>query len=108
MASSLQTQKRAAIVGEVSYGKGSVQSVLPLNDEQAIKLTVAHYLTATGKDIDKIGVQPDVILSGNESTWEQQALEILSQQVNSSGIRFVLKSQLEQDAVGTVRENSTK
>lgn len=108
VASSLQTQKRAAIVGEVSYGKGSVQSVLPLNDEQAIKLTVAHYLTATGKDIDKIGVQPDVILSGNESTWEQQALEILSQQVNSSGIRFVLKSQLEQDAVGTVRENSTK
>ena len=105
VASSLQTQKRAAIVGEVSYGKGSVQSVLPLNDEQAIKLTVAHYLTATGKDIDKIGVQPDVILSGNESTWEQQALEILSQQVTSSGIRFVLKSQLEQD---TVKQGSTK
>lgn len=105
LASSLQTQKRAVIVGEVSYGKGSVQSVLPLNDEQAIKLTVAHYLTATGKDIDKIGVQPDIALSGNESTWEQQALEILSQQVNSAGIRFVLKSQLEQD---TVKQGSTK
>ncbi len=91
LASSLQTQKRATIVGEVSYGKGSVQSVIPLNDEQAVKLTVAHYLTATGKKIDKIGVQPDVTLSGNERDWEQQALALLRQQVNSSGIRFVQK-----------------
>lgn len=42
LASSLQAQKRATIVGEVSYGKGSVQSVIPLNDEQAVKLTVAN------------------------------------------------------------------
>lgn len=91
LASSLQTQKRATIVGEVSYGKGSVQSVIPLNNEQAVKLTVAYYLTATGKNIEKIGVQPDVTLSGNESSWERQALEILRKQVNSSGIRFVQK-----------------
>ena len=46
LASSLQAQKRATIIGEVSYGKGSVQSVIPLNDEQAVKLTVANYMTA--------------------------------------------------------------
>ena len=91
LASSLQTQKRATIIGEVSYGKGSVQSVIPLNNEQAVKLTVAYYLTATGKNIEKIGVQPDVPLSGNESSWERQALEVLRKQVNSSGIRFVQK-----------------
>ena len=89
LASSLQTQKRATIVGEVSYGKGSVQSVIPLNNEQAIKLTVAHYLTATGKQIEKIGVQPDVRLSGNEQGWEQQALALLRKQISSSGIRLV-------------------
>lgn len=94
LASSLQTQKRATIVGEVSYGKGSVQSVIPLNDEQAVKLTVAHYLTATGQKIDKIGVQPDVILSGNERDWEQQALDVLRQQVHTSGIRFVQKDSI--------------
>ena len=76
-------------MGEVSYGKGSVQSVIPLNNEQAIKLTVAHYLTATGKQIEKIGVQPDVRLSGNEQGWEQQALALLRKQISSSGIRLV-------------------
>ncbi|MBP2281414.1 carboxyl-terminal processing protease [Psychrobacter sp. PL19] len=94
LASSLQAQKRATIVGEISYGKGSVQSVIPLNDEQAVKLTVANYLTAAGKKIDKIGVQPDVRLSGNESTWEQQALNLLRQQVQSSGLRFVRQDPL--------------
>lgn len=89
LASSLQTQKRATIVGEVSYGKGSVQSVIPLNNEQAVKLTVAHYLTATGNQIEKIGVQPDVRLSGNERNWEHQAVALLRKQISSSGIRFV-------------------
>ena len=92
LASSLQSQKRATIVGEISYGKGSIQSVIPLNNEQAVKLTVAHYLTATGKKIDGIGIQPDITLSGRESSWEQQALELLRQKVDMPGIRFVQKS----------------
>ncbi len=92
LASSLQAQKRATIIGEVSYGKGSVQSVIPLNDEQAVKLTVANYMTAAGKQIDEIGVEPDVTLSGSENTWEQQALEIVKARALGSGIRFVRKN----------------
>ena len=95
LASSLQAQKRATILGEVSYGKGSVQSVIPLNDEQAVKLTVANYMTALGKKIDGVGVAPDVTLLGNQSTWEQQALDLLRQQALPSGIRFVRKAQTE-------------
>ena len=95
LASSLQAQKRATIFGEVSYGKGSVQSVIPLNDEQAVKLTVANYMTALGKKIDGVGVAPDVTLLGNQSTWEQQALDLLRQQALPSGIRFVRKAQTE-------------
>ena len=93
LASSLQAQKRATILGEVSYGKGSVQSVIPLNDEQAVKLTVAHYMTASGKKIDGVGVAPDVTLTGSESTWEQQALDLLRKKALPSGVRFVRKSQ---------------
>lgn len=93
LASSLQAQKRATILGEVSYGKGSVQSVIPLNDEQAVKLTVAHYMTASGKKIDGVGVAPDVTLTGSESTWEQQALDLLKQKALPSGVRFVRKPQ---------------
>ena len=97
LAGSLQAQKRATILGEVSYGKGSVQSVIPLNDEQAVKLTVAHYMTASGKKIDGVGVAPDVTLTGNESTWEQQALDLLRQKALPSGVRFVRKPQAAND-----------
>lgn len=97
LASSLQTQKRAIILGEVSYGKGSVQSVIPLNDEQAVKLTVAHYLTAKGGKIDGVGVKPDISLSAGEGSWEQQALDLLRQQITTSGIRFVQQDQLDNE-----------
>lgn len=97
LASSLQAQKRATIAGEVSYGKGSVQSVIPLDDEQAVKLTVAHYLTASGEKIEEIGVQPDIILSGDERTWEQQALDTLRQQALPSGLRFIKPQEVEKD-----------
>ena len=92
LASSLQEQKRATIIGEVSYGKGSVQSVIPLNDEQAVKLTVANYMTASGRQIDVIGVEPDITLSGSESSWEQQALDLLKPHALDSGIRFIRKT----------------
>ena len=97
LASSLQTQKRAIIIGEVSYGKGSVQSVIPLNNEQAVKLTVAHYLTAKGGKIDGVGVEPDISLSAGEGDWEQQGLALLRQQITTSGIRFVQPEQLDED-----------
>ncbi|MDO5768713.1 MAG: S41 family peptidase [Psychrobacter sp.] len=90
LASSLQVAKRAQVVGETSYGKGSVQSVIPINDEQAIKLTVAYYLTADGRTIDDIGVDPDTRLQGEESTWEWQALTLMQDKKLPEGIRFVL------------------
>ncbi|GAA0311862.1 S41 family peptidase [Psychrobacter aestuarii] len=92
LASSLQTQKRATIVGEVSYGKGSVQSVIPLDDEHAVKLTVAHYLTAKGKSIDEVGVTPDIALIDDERTWEDKALAVLQDKAYTPGIRFVSKN----------------
>lgn len=88
LASSLQDNRRAIIVGETSYGKGSIQSVIALNDEQAVKFTVAHYLTRKGVDIDKLGVTPDVSLQGDDSTWQQQAINILLSQPAHAGVRF--------------------
>lgn len=96
LASSLQAKSRAIIVGETSYGKGSVQSVIALNDEQAVKLTVAHYLTANGVKIDEVGVEPDVTLSGSERSWEQQALDLLRPKIRNSGIRLVRKDSSEE------------
>lgn len=111
LTSSLQAQKRATVLGEVSYGKGSVQSVIPLNDEQAVKLTVANYMTASGKKIDGIGVEPDVTLSGSESMWEQQALDLLRKKALRSGIRFVRPEKNPKNTVinsNTIIENVTE
>lgn len=59
VAGALQDQGRAVLLGEKSYGKGSVQSVVPLTDTQAIKLTTAYYYTPNGRSIHKLGIEPD-------------------------------------------------
>ncbi len=60
VAGALKDHKRAIIVGENSYGKGSVQSIIPLKNKGAIRLTVAKYYLPSGKSISEIGVRPDI------------------------------------------------
>lgn len=97
LASSLQAQKRALIVGETSYGKGSVQSVIPIGDGQAVKLTTAYYLTAKGQQIDGVGVVPDVTFNDSFSSavwtsindaWLSQALALMNGAKLATGIDF--------------------
>jgi carboxyl-terminal processing protease len=60
VAGALQDHKRAIIVGQRSFGKGSVQTVLPIDEESAIKLTTALYYTPSGKSIQAKGIEPDI------------------------------------------------
>ena len=60
LAGALQDTGAATIVGETSYGKGSVQVILPLYDDDALKLTIAKYYTPSGRSIDGTGIEPDV------------------------------------------------
>ncbi len=62
VAAALQDHKRATIVGTRTYGKGSIQSVVPLGDGSALKLTTAHYFTPKGRSIDKYGIVPDQVI----------------------------------------------
>lgn len=62
VAGALQDQKRAIIMGEKSFGKGSVQTVLPTSNGGAIKLTTARYYTPSGRSIQAEGIEPDVVL----------------------------------------------
>ena len=63
VAGALQDQKRAIIMGEKSFGKGSVQTILPTNNGSAVKLTTARYFTPSGRSIQAKGIEPDVALA---------------------------------------------
>ena len=74
VAGALKDHKRAIILGETSYGKGSVQSIIPLKNKGAIKLTVAKYYLPSGKSISEVGVSPDI-------------------EINEEGEKFKIKSE---------------
>ena len=63
VAGALKDHKRAILIGENSYGKGSVQSIIPLKNDGAIRLTVAKYYLPSGKSISEVGVSPDIIVN---------------------------------------------
>ena len=78
VAGALQDSERAVIIGSTTFGKGSVQEVIPLSDASALKLTTAAYLTPDGTDINGNGIEPDVEVSADQRfAQRQRAVEIL-------------------------------
>jgi carboxyl-terminal processing protease len=75
VAGALQDHKRALVVGTQSFGKGSVQTILPLNNGTAIKLTTARYFTPNGRSIQAKGITPDLVIE--EGTVSQNSDEKL-------------------------------
>ena len=69
VAGSLKDHKRAILIGERTYGKGSVQSIIPLRNEGAIRLTVSKYYLPSGQSISDIGVAPDFIVEESSDAF---------------------------------------
>jgi carboxyl-terminal processing protease len=84
VAGALQDRDRAILVGNETYGKGSVQEVVPLADASAVKLTTGAYLTPSGKSINGKGIEPDVEVQGDPEEQQQRAEDILRGIVVSS------------------------
>ena len=62
VAGALKDHKRAIILGEKTYGKGSVQSIIPLSDGGGMRLTISKYYLPSGESISEIGVRPDIFV----------------------------------------------
>ena len=69
-AGALKDHKRAIILGENSYGKGSVQSIIPLRNGGGIRLTISKYYLPSGKSISDVGVTPDIFIEENEDGFK--------------------------------------
>lgn len=90
VAGALQDHQRAKLLGSRSYGKGSVQSVMPLSGHRALKLTTAYYYTPNGRTIHKSGIEPDVSFDFERSSDDvavmNEALALLKDPATSAGL----------------------
>jgi len=86
LAGALQDTQAATLVGMKSYGKGSVQMVLPLSEADAMKITIAKYYTPSGRSIDGIGIEPDVVVpmdaQAKTDVQLQKAVEVLKEKLS--------------------------
>ncbi|WP_443866894.1 S41 family peptidase, partial [Megamonas funiformis] len=81
LSGAIQDTKTGTIIGNTSYGKGSVQTILPMFEDDAVKLTIAKYYTPSGRSIDGTGITPDIEINLDENatsdTQLDKALEVL-------------------------------
>ncbi|ENF4668392.1 S41 family peptidase [Campylobacter coli] len=86
----LQDLKRAIIVGENTFGKGSVQQIIPINETEALRLTIARYYLPSGRTIQAVGVKPDIeVFPGKVNTQEDGF------NIKESDLKQHLESELE-------------
>lgn len=94
VAGALQDHRRAILVGEKTFGKASVQNIIPLEDGSAIKITVAHYYTPLGRLIDKKGIQPDIEVKMSEQE-EEKLQETIRQKRLQGATGLILEPSLD-------------
>ena len=85
VAGALKDHQRALVIGKRSFGKGSVQNILPLESGGAIKLTTARYYTPSGHSIQAQGITPDIVLSDVQLVREDRGPQILESEATLSG-----------------------
>ena len=88
LSGAIQDTKAGTIIGNTSYGKGSVQTILPMFEDDAVKLTIAKYYTPSGRSIDGTGITPDIEINLDDNatsdTQLDKALEVLKAQLNNN------------------------
>ena len=104
VAGALQDHHRATLVGRQTYGKGSVQTVLPLSDGHAIKLTTSKYFTPSGASIHEKGIKPDVIIDEKELPKAKDGIESYGNIKDDVELQLAL-STLQQKTMGAIRQS---
>lgn len=82
LAGAVQDKKEGTVIGETSYGKGTVQSVITISSREAIKVSIAEYLTAAGRKIDKVGIEPDIPAAQTGQAFDPASDSVLQRAVS--------------------------
>lgn len=105
VAGALQDAKRAIIMGTQSFGKGSVQSVAKIDDQIGVKLTIAQYMTPSGRKIQAVGIKPDVVIDEVEADFVESNKKE-SSFIREKDLKNHLTATIETVEEKTVREES--
>ena len=108
IAGALQDRGRAVIMGTQSFGKGSVQTVLPVSDTKALKLTTSLYYTPSGRSIQAEGIVPDVVVERAQVTSLEQGNRLREADLNRSIENTGSDVKTETEAVATLREDDNQ
>ena len=109
VAGALQDHRRGIVVGTNSFGKGSVQTVIPLEDEGAMRLTTARYYTPSGRSIQALGISPDIIVEQPRPRPEDEEEEDTGNQRSEAGLRGSLANDsLTEDEIQQIEEDRAR
>ncbi|WP_037313255.1 S41 family peptidase [Ruegeria halocynthiae] len=109
VAGALQDHRRAIVVGTKSFGKGSVQTVMPLRGDGAMRLTTSRYYTPSGRSIQALGVSPDIIVEQPRPTPDDEAEESNARTRTEADLRGSLNNDsLSEDEIRQIEEDRAK
>ncbi|WP_163848663.1 S41 family peptidase [Pseudooceanicola aestuarii] len=110
VAGALQDHRRAIVVGTKSFGKGSVQTVMPLRGDGAMRLTTARYYTPSGRSIQALGVSPDIVVEQPRRTEEEEEEDSAARRSRSEAdLRGSLDNDsLSEDQIRQIEEEQEK
>ncbi|MCG7521588.1 S41 family peptidase [Ruegeria sp. Ofav3-42] len=109
VAGALQDHRRAIVVGTKSFGKGSVQTVMPLRGDGAMRLTTSRYYTPSGRSIQALGVSPDIIVEQPRPTPDAEEDEADARTRSEADLRGSLNNDsLSEDEVRQIEEDRAK
>ncbi len=97
VAGALQDQRRAILLGAKTFGKGSVQTVMQLGDKGAMKLTTARYYTPSGRSIQALGIEPDILVEERKISDTEAEAEAEKRTRSEADLRGRLESELSED-----------
>lgn len=109
VAGALQDHRRAIVVGTQSFGKGSVQTLMPLRGDGAMRLTTARYYTPSGRSIQALGISPDIIVEQPRPRPESEEEEDAPQRLTEADLRGALgNDSLSEDELQVIEEDRAR
>ncbi|MGI9299710.1 MAG: S41 family peptidase [Luminiphilus sp.] len=108
VAGALQDRGRGVIMGTQSFGKGSVQTVLPVSESKALKLTTSLYYTPSGRSIQQDGIVPDVVVERARLTSLEQGRRLREADLNGSLVNEGGEQEVETEVIASLREEDNQ